>query len=326
MEFYNNNHLPPKKISYRTAEVLLKANPHGAPLGYIAESEGRIIGVALFVPSRMKFRSVEKTVYHGGPVILPEYRGRKVYSALYSMFLKEIKKRGALTYGTSNTERLSRFYLRVGGIHLCDSLEFTYAHRHNLIRMFPPKVRALINSLLRSSASEGRLLHSYHTFYCDSPGSSFEGFLAEAHSMYDIIQLRSVQMLDWRMSMYSSKQPRLIICEKKGRIVGYAFVYTRGDVARIDDLLTTDKQAVSCILNRIVSDTKGSHNKFIIYSTSDPIQQEMLIAAGFTPNKSRKICISPPEAPDNLVLMGLSSTDPTTRPSVFMDFFDMYFA
>lgn len=271
--------------------------------GYVAETDDRIIGSFIVIPSLLKIGN-KVTVAHcaGGAFVEKKYRGEYfIYPKLAMQGFGELKRLKYLSYGFATKEQLSFV---------------TDKNFAKFIKDLPEYMRILNSRFLAKKKAKNKLLSkllipvtwlklSFDSLYrVDDNGdveikkiSQFDerinDFWERVSPSYQIILVRDREYLNWRYVEKPDKQYTIFIVEKNRKILGYMVLdierNQEGELwSRIVDLLTiNDDTVIVKLLSFTLNFLLDQKVDVVTCLTSDSYQAKILKKFGFVKSNSK---------------------------------------
>lgn len=248
-----------------------KNNPDGAPILWVAECKGRIVGQYVIIPQRLK---VGDEIIMGSlsldTMTHPDFRHRGIFEVLGRKTYEEARSRGVhITYGMPNQYSYPGFINKLEWFNICQIPQMNKIL--NLwrvvgnLRQIPSVVSRLVSTLEDKISPKKRDIMPY----LHLPGveirsiTSFDDRVDElwrqASTTREVMVVRDRRHLNWRYSQKPGYDYAIYQAERAGTILGYIITivrsvkFGRGNlrVGFIADLLTLPRdegKAISRVL------------------------------------------------------------------------------
>ena len=260
-------------------------NPAGPPIIWLAEHDGRIVGISGLIPRLMKLG--DKIIIGGvGQDIMtyPTYRGQGMYRALINRVLDETSKKGMhVLYAFPNQRAWPLLVKKLHWVTICPSASmFKLLRLPNIMKRYvsnrflsricatmgSPIVSLLLGRDGKSHKLAGLVINEISSF-----DTRFDDFWKKASTNYDIVVVRDRDYLNWRYINVpaTDKADKIYAAEKDGEICGYIVLdCVQGREVRIgkisDIFVDLNQNEVSeCLISKAIEHFKKEKEDIIHY-------------------------------------------------------------
>lgn len=248
-------------ISLALWNWLTKDNPAGFPISYVAEEKDRLVGVGMLIPTQMKIGAVVVTAYHGGPIVHPEYRRRRIFTRIAAQGFDELERRRGVFYGFSNAMVFPHLVQKQGHADLGSASKFSkvYNPLYSIQKKFKmknnipfQKARNALNKFLaRKSSGASKAQHCQIEALRDFD-QRFDALWEKSKNQYDILVIRDKKYLKWRFLNHPDQKNHIFALDGRDGLEGYLVLRiseeTSGKIGFIEDVFVSQPKFLEAAL------------------------------------------------------------------------------
>ncbi len=288
-----------------TCRWLFKGSVKIPVLGYIAETNAKIVAAYIKIPHLLKIGDKIIVAYCGGPIVAEGCRGNWVYPRLALKVFSEVKRYEGVVYGFPN--RVITFLIKKVLMKPIKEIPeyakiFTPGFlvkrkfKNRLIsRLFLPLawLKLIFRPSCRMNDPGDIEIRKIDIF-----DEKINYFWDKVSSGYPIILVRNKEYLNWRYVEEPHKKNTIFIAEKEGEVLGYIVLNimqrNEGDsYCAILDLLTIkDESVILKLLSFTINFLLNEKVDAVTFLTSDSFQVKALNKLGFVKSKYSKKLIA----------------------------------
>ncbi len=250
-----------------------KDNPDGAPILWVAECEGRLVGQYVIIPQRLK---VEDQIIMGSlsldTMTHPDYRRQGIFEVLGRKTYEEARSRGVhITYGLPNQYSYPGFINKLQWFNICQIPQMNKILNLWSVVENLPKVPSLVSRLVGTLEDKIRPKKHHITPYLHLPGveisrvTSFDDrvdeFWRQASTTRKVMAVRDKRHLNWRYSQKPGDDYVIYQAERANAVLGYIITtvrsvkFGRGNLKAgfIADVLTLPRDEGKAITRALIT-------------------------------------------------------------------------
>lgn len=241
-----------KNVGIDYFEWKFRANPAGDTLHVVAESEGKMIGLVNFMPSRIRVGGVDARACQAADAMVhPQFRRRGLLTNMTRLANAKMEERSWSFVVNFTGEVLFSAYLRLGHYHL-----FDLEHR------IAPSMRGLFQRLANKIGGVQRIQPQDVS---ESFDERFDQLWQRTADLHDVAQRRDLAYLRWRYEHRPDSKYRVVTSDEKGILRGFAI--TRGPY--IVDLWTDgDSHVISSLARKAIRVIQDQGEALVTFASS----------------------------------------------------------